>query len=235
MRRLHRWLGITAAVFVILLSATGIALNHGDAWRLDQRFVAWDWLLDAYGIAAPDAARSFEADGRRVTLIGNHVYFDARELATGEDWLAGYARQAESGVIGLRHAVLVVTAEGELIERLDTTDLLPGGILRVGRLGARAAIGGAEGDFIADDLLTGFEQAPAGADASWSRASPLPTPLRTALNAHYRGRGLTVERLLTDLHSGRIGGTSGVRLMDVVGVFLIALSATGLLLWIRRR
>lgn len=35
-RRLHRWAGVVALVFVLLLAATGIALNHTDEWRLDQ-------------------------------------------------------------------------------------------------------------------------------------------------------------------------------------------------------
>ena len=50
------------------------------------------------------------------------------------------------------------------------------------------------------------------------------------LEAAWRGRGLTVERLLLDLHSGRILGEAGPLLMDLVAVFLIVLSLSGLIL-----
>ena len=233
-RRLHRWFGISAAVFVLVLSVTGIALNHSDDWNLDRRYVAWGWLLDAYGISVPEAATSFESGGRRVTLVGNQLYFDDRDLAAGEDTLAGFAMHGDTGVIGLHRVVLLVSADGELIERLDTTSILPDGIQRVGQVDGRVAIGGAAGDFVADESLTGFRTLGPGARVRWSATSPVPAGLRAALDTHYRGRGLTVERLLTDLHSGRIARSVGVRVMDAVGVFLIVLCITGILLWARR-
>ena len=55
----------------------------------------------------------------------------------------------------------------------------------------------------------------------------------TSYSIHYTKLYDTVERLLTDLHSGRIVPAIGVRFMDLVGVFLVVLSATGILLWAR--
>jgi uncharacterized iron-regulated membrane protein len=50
----------------------------------------------------------------------------------------------------------------------------------------------------------------------------------------YRGRGLSLERVILDLHSGKILTRAGPVLMDAVGVILIALSVIGLLMWSRR-
>jgi uncharacterized iron-regulated membrane protein len=55
------------------------------------------------------------------------------------------------------------------------------------------------------------------------------------LEALYRGRGLSVQRLLLDVHSGRAIARLGPWLMDVVGLALIAVSLFGLLLWWRRK
>jgi len=54
----HRYLGLASALFVIILSITGILLNHTESLRLDERPVAQRWLLNIYGIAAvePGAA-----------------------------------------------------------------------------------------------------------------------------------------------------------------------------------
>ncbi len=41
---------------------------------------------------------------------------------------------------------------------------------------------------------------------------------------------MTIERLLLDLHSGRILGQTGRLLMDVIAVFLIVLSLSGIIL-----
>ncbi|HKJ20122.1 MAG TPA: hypothetical protein VJ993_05635, partial [Woeseiaceae bacterium] len=51
-----------------------------------------------------------------------------------------------------------------------------------------------------------------------------------ALDAAWRGRGLTVERMVLDLHSGRIFDMSGVLLMDLVALCMIVLGLSGLLL-----
>jgi hypothetical protein len=55
------------------------------------------------------------------------------------------------------------------------------------------------------------------------------------LKEQYRGRGLSVERVIADLHSGRVIGIVGPFVMDVVAVLLIVLSLSGLLLWLRPR
>ena len=45
----------------------------------------------------------------------------------------------------------------------------------------------------------------------------------------YRGRGLPLIRVLSDLHSGRIFGRYGTWLMDASAVILLLLVATGIL------
>ena len=56
-----------------------------------------------------------------------------------------------------------------------------------------------------------------------------------SLSRDYRGRGLSWERLLADLHSGRILGAAGTYFMDFIALSLIVLSMTGLFQWRRRR
>jgi uncharacterized iron-regulated membrane protein len=63
----------------------------------------------------------------------------------------------------------------------------------------------------------------------------VPDELLQSLQAKYRGRGLSVERVLADVHSGRIVNITGPYLMDAVGLLLIALSVTGIVMWARPR
>ena len=52
--RWHRRLGIFAAVFVVVLAASGIVLNHSSGLGLDRSFVDWPWLSKAYGDNSAD-------------------------------------------------------------------------------------------------------------------------------------------------------------------------------------
>ena len=48
----HRYIGLAAALFVIVLTVTGLLLNHTEELGLDSSSVQSDTLLDWYGIHA---------------------------------------------------------------------------------------------------------------------------------------------------------------------------------------
>jgi len=56
--RWHRRAGIIAALFVAMLSITGIALNHNVDWGLNQKIVDNEIILSIYGVA-PEAQSDF--------------------------------------------------------------------------------------------------------------------------------------------------------------------------------
>ena len=47
-RRIHLYLGLAAALYFMLIAATGVALNHRQLFRLEDRYVSRTWLPDSY-------------------------------------------------------------------------------------------------------------------------------------------------------------------------------------------
>jgi len=235
-RRVHRWMGVTLAVFVLILSITGIALNHATDFGLDRRYIGWSWLLDAYGLAMPEPAASFEDEGHRATLIGERLYFNGVDIDQETSALTGIAVVGPLALVtGLERAQLLTT-EGGLVETLDLGGELPGTIERAGRADGRIVIESAGALFISDPDIAAFEPLDRGAVAeiAWPAASQPDFTELQALEVAWRGRGLTVERVLLDLHSGRLFALPGRVVLDFVGIGLILLSITGLVLWRRR-
>ena len=237
LRRVHRWAGLAALVFVLLLATTGIALNHTSAWRLDDTWVDWPWLLQAYGMDAPQPSASFAAEGTRATLLGGRLYVDGREIARGIGALAGLAATGERVAVAAGEEVFLLTESGDLVERINLASTMPTAITHVGLANGRVVLRSGPGLFRFDDDLLNLEPAPdlRQDDVQWSAASAVPPDESARLRKLYRGRGITVERLLIDLHSGRIFPRIGVLLMDLIAVLLIGLGITGLLMWLRRR
>jgi len=230
-RRGHRWVGVSLLVFVVLLSITGITLNHGGDLGLDRRYVNWSWMLDAYGIQMPPPSASFADDGHRATLIGERLFIDGRDTELHTEKLKGFATLGSLVIAAGERAAYLLTVDGDLVEAIALASL-PGSIERVGRIGGRAVVQSG-GVLLRSDLdIAVFEP--------WSADTPdaIQWPVETAPDASemqaleraYRGRGLTVERVLLDLHSGRIVGMSGPLLMDIVGVCLIVLGFSGLIM-----
>ena len=59
--------------------------------------------------------------------------------------------------------------------------------------------------------------------------APLPSVIRDALPD--QAQWLSWERLLLDVHSGRLAGRIGVLLVDAIGVLLCALALSGIAMW----
>ena len=235
-RRGHRWLGVFVAVFVLLLALTGIALNHAVGLKLDQRHVSWPWLLDMYGIRMPEPTTSFVDGSFRATQVGDRLFINARDTGQAVDGLSGIVALDPLLLVADARTALVFTTGGERVEAFDLGSKLQGPIVRVGRDGGRAAILSDGELYLSDPEVTVFERATATAraDVHWSTESALSVDDIAALEAAYRGQGIALERVLLDLHSGRIFGATGTLFMDIVAVGLILLGLSGLDLFRRR-
>ena len=228
----YRRLGVVAAVLVILLSGTGIALNHTEFLRLDERFVVSGWLLDWYGVQAPEAGFGFEAGTARVTLLGDHLYADA--TLVGEPFSALHGAVALDGlvVVAVDRDVLLLTTEFELIERLDRYEGVPVDLRGVGVTeDGRVVLRTEQGLWLADPDFLAWTSVPERTDVRWAAPEEVPGELLATLRGEFRGRMLTLERALLDLHSGRLFGRFGPFVMDLAAILMAVLAFSGFWLW----
>jgi hypothetical protein len=236
LRRWHRWAGLAAMVFIAVLSSTGIALNHASDWSLDERYVSAAWLLDLYGIQGPEIAASFAVDEDYVTLAGNRLYVNAVEAARYIDSLAGAVHSNDHIAAATQESVLLLSRNGELLDRIELAHALSIPIAAIGTDGDTVliAIGG---QTLALDERTATLRAATHSNRPrrWSAPSPLPEKLMQDLERQHRGAGVSWERVLLDLHSGRLAGRAGALLMDLGGILLLVLAATGFALWLKPR
>ena len=229
----HRWVGLVAALFVIVLAVTGLALNHTEELELDARHVRTPWLLDWYGIALPDEVPAWRVGDHWISQWDRRLYFDTRDLGEHPDGrLRGAVVRDGLLIVALDRALLLLTEQGELVEKLAEGDL-PGPLQGLALAGERPVLLTEAGQYAGDDDLLAWRPLH---DATVSATAPaaLPSGLAERIAAHWRGSGLTLERVLLDLHSGRLIGPAGVYLMDAAAVLLLFLSLSGGGVWIVR-
>ncbi len=231
----HKRIGITAALFVILLAATGLALNHTERLELDQKFIGSSTLLDLYNISLPDNPVSFATENHRISLLGNRLYFDDQELEDQADQLLGAVEIKDSIVVATSAGILLFDQDGELIEKLSGAEGVPAGMQKIGLSPENdLVVQAAHGAYLADLGSLSWDEKPI-AETVWSESSVIQESLKTSLSKAYRGKGLSIERVLLDLHSGRILGSFGVFLMDAAAILFIILAITGVWMWSRVR
>jgi hypothetical protein len=227
----HRYIGITVALFVILVSVTGVMLNHTEDLKLDEKHVQSSLLLDWYGVQAPAQTTGYHMHNHWISQWDSRLLTRQHDLGQHTKKLLGAVSYQGMLVVALEGELLLLTPEGELIESLKGYQGVPAGMSAIGlTTDKRVAVRAAHGSYVADADLASWKHQKIEA-VSWSAPSTLPDPVYQDMLQLYRGKGLDLERVILDLHSGRLLNQGGVYFFDFVAVAMIFLACSGLWLW----
>jgi hypothetical protein len=234
---LHRRMGLISALFLMLLSLTGLVLHYSVGLRLDSRFIDSRALVSWYGIELPEFSASFAAADRRLSQLENRLFFDSTALPGNFPPLRGLAPTDFGFAAASSNQLILLTDEGDIVEVLDADYGVPAPIERLASnadgelyLEVGSDIWQADPDSLQFQALV-----TAPATLVWSEASVVPDNLQQQILADYAASLITWERLLLDIHSGRILGNLGVILVDVMAILFFLMAATGIWIWSRRR
>lgn len=124
----HRYFGLTAALLVLVLALTGLMLNHTERLKLSQSFVQSDWLLDWYKIQLPSEPISYHVAGQWITQIESDLFFNEQRIENDVSQLHGAVELNDMIIAAAGDVVLLLTDDGELIEKLDGTHVFQGAL-----------------------------------------------------------------------------------------------------------
>lgn len=236
-RTLHRLAGLTGLLLFILLALTGIALNHSDALGLPDSHIQSPWLLRWYGREVQPVRQGYAVGQQWLSSVGDRLYINQSALDADSEQLLGAVASGPLRVAATDTGLWLFTAEGELVEHLSS-----GVAIRVRAIGhaadASVVIDTPDGPQQADADLLNWSRYPGDRDAIvWSQPRELPPTLAAQLARQHYGDGPSWERLLLDLHSGRLFGIPGWLpnwlLADLAALLILWLSFSGLWMWLR--
>lgn len=220
----------------MVAAITGIAINHTDQLGLARQELHAPWLLSAYGLPAPELRAAYGLNA--VNALGTEQaqmwisQWDA-SLWHGTQRLAAPPMHALRGaavvggllVIADSGQLLLFDAQGAPVDRLA----YPAGFVaaRFAANDTQLFVEAQDGRRLTADaalsaLLPLTEQHP----VQWQTQAELPQRLKDQLQS-LAAPGVSVERLLLDVHSGRWMGRAGPWLMDLAALALLLLAATG--------
>ena len=230
----HRYVGITAAFFVIILAITGLVLNFNDRLQLDQNHIDNSWLLDRYNIGSFPIV-SFQVNSHIISQASDYIYLDGEYKLHLLEKLVGAINLLDHYLLATESNLLLVDTQGQIVEEIGNYSGLP-----EKPLGIAAT---AQGDPVIRGINTYWKgskeltawQPLQGPHPKW--VSPVKTPetLNIKIQAHARGHEITIERILLDLHSGRLLGSWGQNVMSIAAVLLLLLGITGTIMWIQKK
>jgi len=225
----HRYFGLSAVFLMLFMVLSGWLLVHSDDFELDKNYVENELILDWYGIQAKPIY-GYSVEEHWFSTVGNSVYLDQTKVADACR-LHGVARSNGEWVLACEEGLLLLSAEGELIEQL-----LPGAGLPDVPLGIQTLINGTlllKGRFRVwqvDSEWLNWQAAEQ--QAAWPQAKRLPEALQVKLQSVERYQAIQWERFLLDLHSGRL---LGGYVIDLVALLLLLMAFSGWAMWLKRR
>lgn len=232
----HRWLGLSAAVFIVILAISGIALNHSERLGLDRAGLKAGFWQRIYGLDEAVDITAWQAGQQWVAYSEGRLYVDSRFVAKSPQPL-GTIRSAGMLVVASPSELILLDQQGALLERIGA-DQLPGRIIGVTNRNGALLLQTPYALFLGNlDNLTWQLQTGAGTSSrlQMQAGSSLPESLHLAISQDVRSQRLTLERLLLDVHSGRLFGHLGRYVMDGAALAMLALALTGPWLWLRLR
>ncbi len=231
LRRWHRRLGITVAIVVLLLSVSGIALNHSGSQSIPSLLAR---IFYANEFPEP---LSFRFNENWLTQVEQQLFLDAQAIGECDGLLKGADFVELEGigellVIACRSEIQLRLPDGELVERLELA-LSLASAANINAFGACAdflcARVGSQVYRIDIDPL-GVNSTDLALTSQTTQAAP--TAVVDTIRKDFQV-AISWQRFWLDVHSGRILGALGPWLLDLVAILFILLALTGLVVFRR--
>ena len=230
----HRRLGLAVAALVILLVITGILINHSQSMGWHHKPVYAQWLARLYQIPPITVTQGFPVGDQWVSQRHRDLMLNQSVLTDCDGTLLGAALWQEMVVVACGDSLWLYDPSGELIEQIRG---VPSSAQALGLdasqppelLLKRGAHTWRFDDGLGEWASVSELEAPA-----WLVPQALPEPLAQALTESAPVPGISRERVLLDLHSGRILGDVGVWIVDAAAVVMLILAGSGFFTWFGR-
>ena len=231
----HRRLGLAGLLLVFILSITGIILNHTEAFKLDETHIKSDLLLDWYDINPQGLPITFNLNEIWISQWEQQLFFNGKAFFTHAETLQGIAMVDNIIAIALQHHILLIDTDGEVVElfSLNTVDA----IKNIGLINNKIALLNEGGQlYLSNSQLSSWKLNNNALNPIWSETTKINKFQVDQLKTAYRGDGLNLEKLILDLHSGRIFNDSwGIYIMDASAVLMMLLGLSGTWVWWSRK
>jgi len=234
-RRWHARIGVLAAIFFVLLSISGVALNHTEALHLAKTPVQTAWLMRWYGLKPQIPTRGYVFKSAYFAASDERWVINGHDIALKEQTPVGAVAWGDVYAVATEDNLYLYLADGQLVDHV-TAAMLPGmPIKALGLVDAesnsRLVLKTATGDFASADGLD-WQALNTAKNVSWAKQQQLPVHLYGSLVKVF-SPSLPLERIVLDIHSGRFFGGYGPLVMDAAAMLLLILSFSGVWIYLR--
>jgi hypothetical protein len=231
----RRWHGLVGAVivfFLVYLLVSGLPLNHVEILKLDKREVSYPWLMRWYGIHAADPTQGYLLGKSYFSWEDGKWVLDDKLLTSSAGQPVGAVEVRGVNYIATATTLYLYQSDGQLLDKVEKQSLPAHPILALGKMGSNVMLQTPSAVFASVDGQNWEKSSATGVTLSSLQDLPADVKRRTA---EILAPGISLQRILLDVHSGRIFGRYAVWVMDVASLVLLGLGLSGFWLYWRLR
>ena len=232
--QVHKFTGIAVCIFLIHLSITGIFLNHTEELGLDEKYTSSPLILSLYNISIPNKEESFLVNNHFISRFGNQVFLDKQPVLKSDDSLIGAVMLNQMFVIAFENELVLLTEEGELIEKLSAAAGLPKNIQKLGVFDNILFLKTNNQVWESNDEAQEWGETNSNFN-EWSNEVVIPDKKIQQIESYFLGKGISLEQFFLDLHNGNIIKGFGKWFLDIIAIFLLLISISGIWIWFRKK
>ena len=223
LRKSHRSTGIFLSVFLIMLSVTGVVLNHTDELALAKKFVPS--FIAARYYPGGQSAFGYLVEEQYFYSLKGRLYVDKEDITHCSE-LKGVIQHKQQQVILCVDDVLILTMKNQLIERLDSSLGLPLGIQGISTFENQLVINTSLKNYLFNPETLELEE---GLNSSMKLQAKTELPTDLVL-----GSSISWQQFFLDIHSGIFLGHFGKWFMDFVALCLCGMAVSGIAMWFKK-
>ncbi len=231
LRRVHRWVGLLAALWVLVLAGSGFLLQHSGAFGLDAVHTQQRWLLQHYGHGRD--AQAFESAGHSLWRIDNQLIQSGEVLTELPVPISSAVHLRHGWVVADRAQIWWINAHGDIRQHMDALDGLPQPIESLGAHRGELLII-RNGQPHRMNPTAGFSAEPLLSVDAPTQVRPLTTEELENAFSLALGEQLSYEKLLFDLHAGLLV-SPWLNDLTAAALFYLAISGVWMFAHPRRR
>ena len=118
-RKLHRWIGITASIWLLFLASTGLLLQHSNNLKLDNSFIHNAAILKQYGIG--EEFMIFETKGNSLIQIDKNLLIN-KALIHFPEKVQKAAYLSPYWIIQTQEQLIWLNDKGQIVQTFDQSE-----------------------------------------------------------------------------------------------------------------
>lgn len=226
LRKFHRWIGILASLWLLLLASTGFLLQHSDDWHLDKKYIQNPFLLKANGIGKQFIA--FNQGAHQLIQLDYQIIQDKNVSVKLTQPIKSAIYSQSQWIVATDTHIYWLNEQGQIVQTMDDLDDIPTPIAALGIKDQQLFIRSNNRIFSLPSLNS---LDIAEADIQWKQGTTDAKHKIVTLQ-HHNTDYLSYEQFLFNIHAGI---TAPGILNDFAAISLIILSLSGIFLFFKKR